>query len=417
MSLGNAKSQESRDRLAICPKQSLRSPSYSGKRHTERLSRARAAITGDRRRFRSYNATNSRRTLGGKQILTAQPLLFDDDIEQPPADEDEDIARIIAIVRQTLERQRKRNGHSRRDVHVKAHGCATAEFKVRPELPAQLAQGLFAQPKTYAAFVRFSNSAPWHQPDAIPDGRGMALQVENGLAPRINAVDSSRTQDFVMVNHTTFIARDVRDYLRLEEARLQAALHPARLAAKLLTKACNPLRWRWRALLAAARVAGQAPSHPANYTYYSMVPIRFGRYVVKYRVIPCSQQSSSVLGKLATFGLQADAMRHLLEDTLSQQEIKFDFQVQLRTSAQSMPIEDATIEWPESESPYQTVAELILPRQNVSGLRTNEEGDRRAFSVWNGLADHRPLGGINRSRRLAYVASAEFRSAQPRLNG
>ena len=339
-----------------------------------------------------------------------EPLLFDDEIEQPPSDEDEDIARIIAILRQTLERQRKRNGHPRRDVHVKAHGCALAEFKVRPELPAQLAQGLFAQSNTYAAFVRFSNSAPWHQPDAIPDGRGMALQVESGLASRLNGPHASRTQDFVMVNHTTFIARDVKDYLRLEEARLQAALQPARLAATLLTKACNPKRWRWRALWAAAQVAGQAPSHPANYTYYSMVPIRFGRHVVKYRVIPCSQQSSSILGKLATFGLHADAMRSLLEVTLLRREIKFDFQVQLRTSVQSMPIEDATIEWPESESPYQTVAELILPQQNISELR--EEGDRRAFSVWNGLADHRPLGGINRSRRLAYVTSAEFRNAQ-----
>ena len=32
-------------------------------------------------------------------------------------------------------------------------------------------------------------------------------------------------------------------------------------------------------------------------------------------------------------------------------------------SEETMPIEDVTIEWPESESPYRTVAQLVLPRR------------------------------------------------------
>ena len=31
------------------------------------------------------------------------------------------------------------------------------------------------------------------------------------------------------------------------------------------------------------------------------------------------------------------------------------------------------------------------------------------FSVWTGLSAHRPLGNINRARRLAYLHSSDFR--------
>jgi catalase len=357
-----------------------------------------------------YNATTLCAPLDW-DIPMPLPLPYTDTIEQPPADEGESIARIMVILREMLQQQLKRSGLARRDVHVKSHGSAAGEFEVLADLPAELAQGLFAEPRTYPAFVRFSNSAPWPQPDAVPDGRGFAVQVQYDLTSDTHRGELGRTQDFVMVNHPVFIARDVKDYLRLEEARLQATQQPLRLAVKILSSAWNPLHWRWRAILAAAQVAGQAASHPANYTYYSMVPFRFGRYVAKCRLVPLSPQPSSLLGKLATIGWQVNVMRQLLVRTLAREEIKFHFQVQLRTSEQSMPIEDATVEWPESESPYRTVAQLVLPRQDISQDRNRDEGERRAFNVWNALIDHRPLGGINRVRRQAYALSSTLRKA------
>jgi hypothetical protein len=32
-----------------------------------------------------------------------------------------------------------------------------------------------------------------------------------------------------------------------------------------------------------------------------------------------------------------------------------------------------------------------------------------AFNPWHSLAEHRPLGGMNRARREIYAAMAEFR--------
>lgn len=140
-----------------------------------------------------------------------------------------------------------------------------------------------------------------------------------------------------------------------------------------------------------------------------MVPVRFGQYVAKYRVVPSTTQRLSWLWGRASFVLKSDPMRHLLEQTLARQELAFEVQVQLRT-AESMPVEDAIIEWPEQESPYRTVASLLLPRQDLASRHEQENGERRSFSVWNTLVDHRPLGGINRSRRAAYAASVALRT-------
>jgi hypothetical protein len=143
-----------------------------------------------------------------------------------------------------------------------------------------------------------------------------------------------------------------------------------------------------------------------------MAPIRFGSYVAKYRVKPAGDRHESYLDLVKRLGAQTDAMRLALEETLRTQEVLFEFQVQLRTSEQTMPIEDATVEWPESESPYRTVAHLLLPRQEIKLLRQQDAYQNLSFSVWHALAAHRPLGGINRVRRRAYALSCDWRRRQ-----
>jgi hypothetical protein len=38
-----------------------------------------------------------------------------------------------------------------------------------------------------------------------------------------------------------------------------------------------------------------------------------------------------------------------------------------------------------------------------------EWGNKLSFSPWHALEEHRPLGGINRARRIVYPASSELR--------
>jgi hypothetical protein len=221
------------------------------------------------------------------------------------------------------------------------------------------------------------------------------------------------TQDFVMINHPVFFARNVKDYLRLEQVLVQAddsAL--ATLQGALTGGDWNPLHWHWREMLAVTRIAGQLPAHPASTTYFSMAPIRYGNYIAKCRAKPAGDRHGSYLELIQRLGADADAMRLALEKTLRTQEILFEFQVQMRTSERTMPIEDATVEWPESESPYRTVAHLLLPRQEIELLRQQDAYKNLSFNVWHALAAHRPLGGINRVRRWAYALSSAWRRQQ-----
>ena len=343
-----------------------------------------------------------------------QPLPYADDIETIPPDEADDIKRVVQAMELILAQGLAKSGQFRADVHVKTHGYVPGEFRVLPNLPDELAQGLFEHEAIYPAMVRFSNAASQAQPDAIPDGRGMAIKVLGVESDAVLAEEQmGPTQDFVMINHPVFFARNVKDFLRLEQVRVEADDNSlVALQGALTGGDWNPLHWHWREMLAVARIAGQFPAHPASNTYFSMAPIRFGDYVAKYRAKPAGDRRDSYLDLVKRLGAEADAMRLALEETLRTQEVLFEFQVQLRTSEQTMPIEDASVLWPESESPFRTVAHLLLPRQEIASLRQQDACRNLSFNVWHTLAAHRPLGGINRVRRWAYPLSSAWRRQQ-----
>ena len=79
-----------------------------------------------------------------------------------------------------------------------------------------------------------------------------------------------------------------------------------------------------------------------------------------------------------------------------------------------MPVEDTSVEWDEEVSKPIPVATLTIGMQDVDspdGRALAEECEAMAFSPWNALAEHRPLGGINRLRQAVYLASQAKRAA------
>ena len=80
---------------------------------------------------------------------TNRPLPYADDIETIPADEAEDIQRVIQALELILARSQAKSGQFRADVHVKTHGYAQGELRVLPNLPDELAQGLFEHEGVY----------------------------------------------------------------------------------------------------------------------------------------------------------------------------------------------------------------------------------------------------------------------------
>jgi hypothetical protein len=158
----------------------------------------------------------------------------------------------------------------------------------------------------------------------------------------------------------------------------------------------------------AARVAAAARTHATchlDLTYWSTTPYLFGPHrAVKYIVAPGSPQRSP-MPQARTDQYLLDAMR----TRLGAGEAVFDFMIQFQTDVRRMPIEDASVEWKRQDSPYMPVARIRIPRQTIADP-AGAACEQVAFNPWYCLAEHRPLGSMNRARRDIYNAMAAFRA-------
>lgn len=103
-------------------------------------------------------------------------------------------------------------------------------------------------------------------------------------------------------------------------------------------------------------------------------------------------------------------LREKLRDSLRKGEVCFDFCVQLFVDEQRTPVEDAYIEWKESDAPPVPVATLILPQQEIDP-QLQQDMESMAFNPWN-TRDFTPLGLINLARKKVYAASATNRGVR-----
>lgn len=94
---------------------------------------------------------------------------------------------------------------------------------------------------------------------------------------------------------------------------------------------------------------------------------------------------------------------NFLRETMIQQlaagSARFDFEVQPRTSP-DMSVEDSMTEWKEADAPFFKPATITIPQQLFATPERDQFGENLSFSPWHALPQHRPLGAINRARRV-----------------
>lgn len=312
--------------------------------------------------------------------------------EDIPPDEAEAVETIVRSIEQRV-RAAAQDAPARRDAHPKAHGCVHAELRVLDGLPPGLRVGVFAAPRTFPAWIRFSNGSEQPQQDSVGDGRGMAIKL-------LGVEQSpSTTQDFVMINHPAFFVRNAADYVDF-----QTASSPWRF----FIPSINLFRARFHELAVARAITRQEVTNPLNVRYWSMTPYRFGDTACKFSARPRPPSSSFTATEGADF-LSANLARHLAESSAS-----FDFLVQLRGDPDAMPIEDPTITWDEESAPFVPVATITIPSQQFGSPEQRAFCENLSFTPWHCVAAHRPLGGINRVRRTVYETISRLRHE---LNG
>jgi hypothetical protein len=305
--------------------------------------------------------------------------------EVVPANEAEAVRIIVEVIENEV-RAAAKTGPAHRDAHAKAHGCVRAEFRVADDLPAALRVGLFAEPRSYDAWIRFSNGSGSSHRDSIVDGRGMAIKLM-GVAQ-----SPSTTQDFVMIDYPVFFVRNASDYVDLQKSGPMQFFFPT----------LNPSRFRLHEGLVALALAFQRVRNVLNLRYWSMTPYRFGEDVCKFSARPVGASPFVATGE-PDF-LHANLARHLSERSAS-----FEFMVQLRTQPGAMPIEDPTVIWDETAAPFVPVASITIPPQSFDTPEQHEFCENLSFTPWHCLDAHRPLGGINRVRRVVYEHISRLR--------
>jgi hypothetical protein len=67
------------------------------------------------------------------------------------------------------------------------------------------------------------------------------------------------------------------------------------------------------------------------------------------------------------------------------------------------------VEWDEPASPFVRVARIRIPPQVFDSPRQMEYAEHLSFTPWHSLPEHRPIGGVNRIRRIVYEQLSALR--------
>lgn len=306
--------------------------------------------------------------------------------------------RHMAAARAVVAMQRRKNEKygPGRALHRKGLVAALGQLRVLPDLPPAARHGLFAQAGMHPVWVRLSNGSLEKQSDRRPDIRGFAFRVydvegESALGGR------TEHQDFSLINQRAFAFATSEPFIGLV---LAAGESPAAL-----------LKWMFKTFGlfgALAQIKKMAATFKQPFTgfatesFRSVLPICCGPHACKVRLRPLSERTPRAE---AGGDWAADFAAHAAQGPL-----RYALELQFFVDERRTPIEDASVEWLESDAPFVQVAELTVqpPSGDATFVQQVEQG---VFDPWQALVAHRPLGEVMRARKVVYFESEKARGA------
>ena len=281
-----------------------------------------------------------------------------------------------------------------RPAFFKTHGCAHGTFTIEPDLPAELRVGVFAG-GPYDAVIRFSSDPAKDSSDLVGNTVGLAIELSGVPGPKLlEGSTSSGTHDFVLQNSDVFPAAGAERLMELMEIALEGDAetymghHPeiGRIMAGM-KKVEHSVLWA---------------------EYSSTTPYRFGREPERF--VKYSARIGRKTGGPAIAPERRDDHypRTDLLRRLGRAGSTLDFFVQFFVDAKTTPLDDVTVPWDPQRSEPVRVATLRIPKQTID-FDEPTAFDHLSFNAWHALADHEPVGSLNRARRIAYVLSADAR--------
>ena len=319
--------------------------------------------------------------------------------EKPLPDEEECLQSIISSF-QTQMRDLWKPGGFERGGNTKTHGIVRGEFIVHDGLPENLRRGIYSQPQTYRAWVRFSGPGPYITPD-IDDVGFMSISIKLMGVPGPKLMDEEKfTLDMFGVSTPTFVTPDTR-----ANAQLQIeSVKNASIFYFLNFRRSHVLDFIMQSLWI------KTQSSPFEAPYFSCVPYLLGEgQAMQYSVWPKTKKRTPI--PRLPLRPPDDYLRDAMVASLAADDVEFDIRLQLQTDPHLMPIENNAVLWPETLSPRISAATLRIPRQTFNSPAQMEFAKRLSYNPWHCIAEHRPLGNQSRARRRMYAELSKLRHA------
>jgi len=278
--------------------------------------------------------------------------------------------------------------------NTKTYGVVRAQFEV-PQLAEDLRVGIFAEPRTYPAWVRFSGPGPVVTDDIVNNGiLSIGIKLMGVPGPKLMD-DETQTQDFSGISSPAFTTPNVVENLTLQR-RLYDGIP--------LFYFFSPFDSHILDGIMQFLYAKRHPS-PLELQYWSCVSYLFGEgRAIQYSVKPRVRGVAKVPRKPSP-----DYLREAMANVLDSGECVFDFMVQFQTDPHRMPIEDASVVWPTRLSPYVPVATLRISTQKFDSASQLHFARNLSYNPWHSIPEHRPLGNQNRVRKLIYLETSKHR--------
>jgi hypothetical protein len=312
--------------------------------------------------------------------------------------EEESLDSIIQLMADQM-RGHFKPGHYERGGNTKTHGLVRATVTIRDDLPECMRHGIFAEQRSFPAYIRFSGPGPETPRDIQDVGFGsMAIKLMN--VPGAKIMDDEKfTQDLICVCTPTFVTPDTKSNALLQDWSLRDLP---------LYYFLNPFDSHLRDFLMQS-LWNEIQYNPLGQRYWSCVPYLLGEgQAIMYSFAPKSEVDTDIAG--VPFGkVPGNYLRDNMVKTLARKDVEFDLMLQLQTDPHRMPIENAAVRWPEELSPFIPAATIRIPKQSFDSDAQFAFTRQMTINPWHCLHQHRPLGNQSRARRRMYDELSKFR--------
>jgi hypothetical protein len=247
-------------------------------------------------------------------------------------------------------------------------------------------------PQTFTALASraFANTA---QQDRIAQPRGFAIKVFGVEGEKLEAGVGIPTQDIEFNSTPALDLADAKTTKEIIDLRIKYGGCQKDLYQQLEARPDTDLQ-KFRDTV--------RNTHLESTRQYSQTAYRFGDYVAKFCLAPSSETQRKLYEETVRPDQHSsDILSNWLKNFHENHDAEYELQFQLCENLEDQPVEYVGKVWDPEKYPWQTVAKLVIPKQDSFNyeLKSFWE-DQMRIDPWQGLKTLQPLGSSNRLRKI-----------------